>query len=292
MAFHKLILHSLPQIQFAHGFRTEAYQHRFEPCENLTEITLIQRGELQKQYPDGRTEVIPAPSLYVNFFRDAFSVSRMGKPHGHVTVAFAADCTLLPVEEAELRKAHGALRGGGAPYALLPDWMPLDAGDAELERRIAGLIGEHMVPFERRLLGETGRLLDLLAEITERVRRAAMRGSSITGRSGSLVYVERAILYMTAHLGERFSLPELVEHLGISAGYLSRLFQEATGQSAVEYVNRLKIERVRELIRSRGVTLREAGESVGIDDPNYLSRLFKKVCGVSVRAFRRMDIRL
>ena len=292
MAYKKLILRSLPRIEFAHGFQTETYHHQFQPRENLTEITLIQRGALRKQDQNGRTDLIPAPALHVNFFRDAFSVSSMDSPHSHVTVAFTGDCTVREIGETEIRRARGSEREDGSFYALLPDWMPVETKNTELERRITQIILRHMAALERRRLCETGLLLELLAEITELVYQRVRYGAAGPSDSGSFVYVERAISYITAHLEDRFSVPALAEHLGVSTGYLSRLFQEALGQSVIAYVNRLKIERVKELIRSRGATLREAGESVGIDDPNYLSRLFKKVCGMSVREFRRMDVRL
>ena len=56
----------------------------------------------------------------------------------------------------------------------------------------------------------------------------------------------------------------------------------------IDYTNAIRIERVKELMLTRNLRLREAGESVGLTDENYASRLFKKYTGLSVREYLRL----
>ena len=49
------------------------------------------------------------------------------------------------------------------------------------------------------------------------------------------------------------------------------------------------MERVCELMRVRGLSLKQAGAFVGLLDENYLSRLFRRHTGVSVREFRSRE---
>ena len=86
-------------------------------------------------------------------------------------------------------------------------------------------------------------------------------------------------------MDKKLTVGEIAGYLHISDGYFSRLFKSVTGQTVIEYVNRVKLERVRDLIASRQATLREAGESVGIYDENYLSRLFRQYMGLTVREY-------
>ena len=67
------------------------------------------------------------------------------------------------------------------------------------------------------------------------------------------------------------------------------VFKRHTGQSRIAYFNRLKMERVCELMRVRGLSLKQAGAFVGLLDENYLSRLFRRHTGVSVREFRSRE---
>ena len=96
-------------------------------------------------------------------------------------------------------------------------------------------------------------------------------------------------LYNLGKSPQGLTVTELAEHAQISPSYLSGLFKAYTGQSIIDYTNRIKVERVKEmLISQRGILLREAGESVGILDENYLSRLFKRYAGMSVRDFQHL----
>jgi len=52
-----------------------------------------------------------------------------------------------------------------------------------------------------------------------------------------------------------------------------------------QYINREKINKVIQMTCIEKMSLKEAGETVGIFDPNYLSRLFKKQTGLSYRQY-------
>ena len=75
--------------------------------------------------------------------------------------------------------------------------------------------------------------------------------------------------------------------MGISVGYAQNVFKKATGESIIEYVNRRKIETAVEMLRANKLKLKDLASSLGVDDPAYFSRLFKKVTGVNYAAFCR-----
>ena len=71
--------------------------------------------------------------------------------------------------------------------------------------------------------------------------------------------------------------------MGISAGYLGKIFKTYTGKTIIEYINTAKLGKVRELMQDRGISLKEAGEQTGFENQHYLSRLYKKYMGRSAR---------
>ena len=103
-----------------------------------------------------------------------------------------------------------------------------------------------------------------------------------------LRYFNIATNYIMENIEDKLSIEEIAAHTGISSGYLSRMFKEISGRSIVEYINYTKIEKVKELIATKNKSLREAGEDVGINDQNYLSRMFKKYTKLTVREFKTM----
>ena len=57
------------------------------------------------------------------------------------------------------------------------------------------------------------------------------------------------------------------------------------GTSIVNYINRQRIITLIELVENKNLSLHDASLSVGIEDPAYASRLFKKVTGMNYRQF-------
>ena len=93
--------------------------------------------------------------------------------------------------------------------------------------------------------------------------------------------------YIASHIDENISVDEISFHLGISSSYLSSQFKASTGRTIIEYVNFVKLNKVKELICDKGLTLKEAGEAVGFYDEHYLSRVFKKHFGMSAREYKQ-----
>lgn len=78
-------------------------------------------------------------------------------------------------------------------------------------------------------------------------------------------------------------IPKLAELCGVSGVYLRRLFHDCFGLSPVKYINKLKIERAKELIRSGAgmYTIEQAATLAGFGDQCYFHRFFKKEVGMT-----------
>jgi YesN/AraC family two-component response regulator len=62
-------------------------------------------------------------------------------------------------------------------------------------------------------------------------------------------------------------------------------------QEQPSQIDRIKINQVKEMILSKNITFRQAGENVGIEDENYLSHIFSKYNGISMRKFKMLQIK-
>lgn len=76
------------------------------------------------------------------------------------------------------------------------------------------------------------------------------------------------------------NLTSVAQQFGFNASYLSRKFKKEMGMSFVEYLMKYRMERAVELKKSNYKMFETANE-VGIPDPNYFGRCFKKYTGVS-----------
>jgi AraC-like DNA-binding protein len=82
------------------------------------------------------------------------------------------------------------------------------------------------------------------------------------------------------------SIGDLAAETGYQADYLNRRFKQVTGLTLLQQRDALRLERARRLIR-KGLAMHEVAERVGIADPNYFSRWFKRHTGVSPSRYAR-----
>ncbi|MBD2867200.1 AraC family transcriptional regulator [Paenibacillus arenilitoris] len=101
-------------------------------------------------------------------------------------------------------------------------------------------------------------------------------------------HLEAAIRYMTEHLATAIRLPELARHTGLSKQHLIHLFNRETGFSPIDYFLRMKMQRAAQMLDLTDLSVKEIASSVGIADPYYFSRLFKKVMGHSPTVYRNI----
>lgn len=102
----------------------------------------------------------------------------------------------------------------------------------------------------------------------------------------SEAYIEQAILYMQEKLESDLALEELADHTRISRQHLNHLFKQATGFAPIDYYLRMKMQRACQLLDLTGGSVKEIALSIGISDPYYFSRLFKKLIGISPSEYR------
>ena len=92
-------------------------------------------------------------------------------------------------------------------------------------------------------------------------------------------YVYHAIMYINRHFAEDISESECATAVGISRGYFSVLFRNATHKSFKEYLNGVRIaEAERRLLTSR-MTISEIAADCGYNSVSYFISLYKKAKG-------------
>ncbi|WP_372782446.1 GlxA family transcriptional regulator [Litorivivens sp.] len=93
--------------------------------------------------------------------------------------------------------------------------------------------------------------------------------------------------WLAKHLHQPIALPDLAVESGLSTRSLSRRFKRATGQSPLDYLNTLRLRAARELLQQSNLAVGEIAQTVGIGDPNYFSRLFRREYGETPVNYRR-----
>lgn len=103
------------------------------------------------------------------------------------------------------------------------------------------------------------------------------------------VLVELAREYVEEHNYENLMLTDVAQKAGISAGYLSTLFQRQLSRGFVDYLNEIRIEHACAYLRQNYLKTYEIAYKVGFRDEKYFSRVFKKIKGLSPSEYRKQN---
>ena len=91
---------------------------------------------------------------------------------------------------------------------------------------------------------------------------------------------------MTENLTKKILLDELSNRFDISSSYMDALFREATGKSPMQYLNHIRINKAKELLKEN-FTVSHVAQLTGFSDIYYFSRYFKKMTGVAPSYYAR-----
>ena len=118
-------------------------------------------------------------------------------------------------------------------------------------------------------------------------REAAAFAREYTRRPDLRPEVRRVCEYIQRRLNQKITLEELAAEAGLKKSYLCTLFKASLGQSIGEYMLEERLRRAEQLLTTTSLRIWEIGERVGIPDPLYFSKVFKRRYGVAPSQFKR-----
>ena len=95
---------------------------------------------------------------------------------------------------------------------------------------------------------------------------------------------KRQAMEAVEYIKENYADPDLnlngiCAHLGISTSHFSSIFKEETGETFMEFLIRIRMEKAKELLEHTSLKNYEIAERVGFADPHYFGISFKKMTG-------------
>ena len=91
----------------------------------------------------------------------------------------------------------------------------------------------------------------------------------------------------SGHMDPDLSLNSICSYLNISTSYFSTIFKEMTGETFIESLTRIRMEKARELLENTTLKNYEIAEKVGFSDPHYFGISFKKMTGKTPTEYAR-----
>ncbi|MEW9700197.1 response regulator [Paenibacillus sp. SI8] len=98
--------------------------------------------------------------------------------------------------------------------------------------------------------------------------------------------IEKIVAYMDEHYNESINLNAVADVFFMNASYLSKIFKEEMNVSFSKYVMEYRVEKAIELMRDPTKKIYEIAGTVGYEDVQYFTKLFKSIKGVTPVQYR------
>jgi len=134
---------------------------------------------------------------------------------------------------------------------------------------LSGISGQRTI---RELVGYVTGMLEKLAHCAD-----------YTSRDNE---IRRMLDYIDRHYNENLKLETLSEVFNYSSSYLGQLFKSETGEYFNSYLDRVRIEKAKQLL-AQGLKVYKVAEKVGYSNVNYFHHKFKKLAGQSPSSYQK-----
>lgn len=92
--------------------------------------------------------------------------------------------------------------------------------------------------------------------------------------------------FIEKNFNKDITLEETAHYVGVSSYYFSKIFKTLVGKNYMDYVTDLRIEKAKDMMENTSESIKEICYEVGYNDPNYFSRVFKKIEGVTPSEYK------
>ena len=117
-------------------------------------------------------------------------------------------------------------------------------------------------------------------------RAIAIRDENAGSQNRSVL--KQATDFIDGHyMDEEISLNRVAHAANVSANHFSALFSQNMGQTFIEYLTSLRMDKAKELLRCTSKRSSEIAGEVGYKDAHYFSYLFKKTQGITPSEYRK-----
>jgi YesN/AraC family two-component response regulator len=99
--------------------------------------------------------------------------------------------------------------------------------------------------------------------------------------------IEKAKRYLERNCYAMVSLKDASEAVALSSKYLSRLFIKNTGMGFKEYSLSLRLKEAKRLLTATSLNIEQISDKLGYQNIESLTRLFKKMTGLTPLAYRK-----
>ena len=135
---------------------------------------------------------------------------------------------------------------------------------------------------------------DLLDATALRIAHSLIRGMRgiVEGSvaAGERMEIHKACDFIHENFSRKLKVGDIAGVAAISESHFARVFKRETGHTPAEYVNMIRIDKAKKLLRAGSSSVTEIASATGFATPSHFSTAFSRATGVSPAEFREKGI--
>ena len=137
------------------------------------------------------------------------------------------------------------------------------------------------------VLAESGKNMESAIAYAKKMISQAIEIRDQNSGNKNRSILKTAVDFIDSHyMDEEISLNTVANVANVSSNHFSALFSQNMGQTFIEYLTTLRMNKAKELLRCTGMRSSEIAGEIGYKDAHYFSYLFKKTQGMTPTQYR------
>ncbi|MED4959576.1 AraC family transcriptional regulator, partial [Paenibacillus macerans] len=126
----------------------------------------------------------------------------------------------------------------------------------------------------------------LLEKLDWRMRRYAKGSRHRKPAETDHPEINAILDYLQQHYEGDISLQAMAKYVSMDENYLSGLFKKKTGDTFINYLQKLRVDEAKFYLKETELTVAEIGERCGFANPSYFFKIFKRWTGLTPNEYR------
>lgn len=122
--------------------------------------------------------------------------------------------------------------------------------------------------------------------ILSRLAKLYVNGAAKVSSNRNVAYVMSAVKFIKDNFNKKICLEDVASHVGLTSGYLQKIFNKERKTSVIEYLLRYRVEQSCKLLIETDKTIAQVSEAIGFSDIKNFHYAFKRVFGMTPNEYR------
>ena len=154
----------------------------------------------------------------------------------------------------------------------------------KIEKLFKELIVTQENPKLYSLLKEKAILTELISYYIEKAKVDSFKSSKFS----SIEKLNKVLKYIQEHISENITVETLANFVHFHPNYFTNIFKKYMGMPPIQYINKIRFERAKYLLKTTDLHINEIASRTGFCDIYYFSKFFKNYSGYSPSDFRNI----